>query len=167
MSERFPHPMQELSCDEIKSDESYKGKSYNSRKKIYMDKYNRTNNNFLGASLAVAGKNSDEVVACAPRAKSNSYESTGSVTGACFKKGEGDDSMTHIFDLLNLMSGYQKDDDLREDRKDAENQNWAIFGMMGHSISSMTDEGDLIFGAPIARRTSKQTRSSFLGKFPV
>ena len=54
--------------------------------------YNRSNDNFLGASLAVSGGNGNGghvLIACAPRAKSNFYGYyKGFTTGACFRKGD-------------------------------------------------------------------------------
>ena len=95
-----------------------------------MQLYNRSNNNFLGASLVA---NSGMMVACAPRAKSNMFDGTGSVTGACFAKDNRSDALTHIFDLP------------RTDNDDS----WKYFRMMGHSIS-LTDKDELIIGAPLA-----------------
>ena len=95
-----------------------------------MPLYNRSNDNFLGASLVA---NSGMMVACAPRAKSNMFDGTGSVTGACFAKDNRSDALTHIFDLP------------RTDNDDS----WKYFRMMGHSLL-LTAEGELIIGAPLA-----------------
>ena len=63
LSERF---LQERSCVAIKDDLNYNPTSKRGRQF-----YNRSNDNFLGAALAVGGDG--DVLTCAPRARSNSY----------------------------------------------------------------------------------------------
>ena len=72
--------LQERSCVAIKDD-----LNYNPTNKRGRQFYNRSNDNFLGAALAVNGANGD-VLTCAPRARSNSYgQYKGFTAGACFR----------------------------------------------------------------------------------
>ena len=141
--------LQERSCVAIKDDLNYNPTSRRGRQF-----YNRSNDNFLGAALAVGGDG--DVLTCAPRARSNSYgEYKGFTAGACFgKKGEddGDGAWKHVFDLPDIFS--------RADADKVDAVGWDVLDMMGQSISP-TDEGDLIVGAPIARPDCKQTVDVF------
>ena len=97
---------------------------------------NLTNNNFLGASLAVRG---NEIFACAPRNGSERYEK-GMNLGQCFKRSGSDPKLKQIY----LMEGRA----MRSEMSDRRIQ-WKLLRFMGHAFN-VTEEGDLIFGTPVA-----------------
>ena len=97
---------------------------------------NPDNNNFLGASLAVRGTNN--IYTCAPRAKSEGYES-GSNLGQCFKGSGSNPKLKQFYDM-------PPNDRIAK---------WAFLRLMGHSFN-VTEEGDLIFGTPAAEASRKK-----------